>query len=150
MAKKNFGIPEYVLSQIRTRDADCVYCRKTMIYPFAREKQRNCATIEHLNFDGPFHWSDGLQAVLHRQKHKCQHRGCASKKLFAKTEKLKTRREARHNNSFDRSGVNCQERTPKKLLEKKLRIALTVALQINRADARNATGTGYEELSIAA
>lgn len=62
MPKNKFGIPENVLSQIRSRDKDCVYCRKTMIYPFARKVQRDCATIEHLNFDGPFYWSYGLHA----------------------------------------------------------------------------------------
>ena len=45
-------------------------------------------------------------------------------------------------------GVNCQERTRKKLLET-LRITLAEALEMNRADARNAAGKGYEELSIA-
>lgn len=45
-------------------------------------------------------------------------------------------------------GVNCQERTREKLLES-LRITLTEALQMNRADARNAAGKGYEELNIA-
>ena len=45
-------------------------------------------------------------------------------------------------------GVNCQERTRSKLLET-LRITLAEALEMNRADARNAAGKGYEELSIA-
>lgn len=45
-------------------------------------------------------------------------------------------------------GVNCQERTRKKLLES-LRTTLTEALEMNRADARDAAGKGYEELSIA-
>jgi hypothetical protein len=62
MAKNKFGIPENVLSQMRSRDKDCVYCRKIMIYPFARKEQRDCATIEHLNFDGPFYWRERLQA----------------------------------------------------------------------------------------
>src|SRR5262245_29258362 len=62
IAKNSFGIPENVLSQIRSRDKDCVYCGKTMIYPYARTEQRDCATIEHLNFDGPFCWWDGLHA----------------------------------------------------------------------------------------
>ena len=45
-------------------------------------------------------------------------------------------------------GVNCQERTRKKLLDT-LRITLAEALAMNRTDARNAAGKGYEELSIA-
>ncbi len=45
-------------------------------------------------------------------------------------------------------GVNCQEHTRKKLLET-LRVTLAEALKMNRADARNAAGKGYEELSIA-
>jgi len=45
-------------------------------------------------------------------------------------------------------GVNCQERTRDELLES-LRIILGEALEMNRADARNAAGKGYEELTIA-
>ncbi len=45
-------------------------------------------------------------------------------------------------------GVNCQERAREKLL-KSLRITLAEALEMNRADARDAAGKGYEELSIA-
>ena len=45
-------------------------------------------------------------------------------------------------------GVNCQERTRDELLET-LRITLIEALEMNSTDARDAAGTGYEELSIA-
>ncbi len=45
-------------------------------------------------------------------------------------------------------GVNCQERTRDELL-KTLRVTLTEALEMNRADARDAAGKGYEELNIA-
>jgi predicted RNase H-like HicB family nuclease len=45
-------------------------------------------------------------------------------------------------------GVNCQERTRDELL-KSLRIALGEALEMNRADAKEAAGIGYEELTIA-
>jgi len=45
-------------------------------------------------------------------------------------------------------GVNCQERTRDELLES-LRIALGEALEMNRADAKEAAGKGYEELTIA-
>jgi predicted RNase H-like HicB family nuclease len=44
-------------------------------------------------------------------------------------------------------GVNCQERTRDELLES-LRITLGEALEMNRADAREAAGKGYEELNI--
>lgn len=45
-------------------------------------------------------------------------------------------------------GVNCQEPTRDELLES-LRETLIEALELNRADAREAAGTGYEELNIA-
>jgi predicted RNase H-like HicB family nuclease len=45
-------------------------------------------------------------------------------------------------------GVNCQERTRDELLES-LRLTLSEALEMNRADARKAAGKGYEELTIA-
>jgi hypothetical protein len=61
MGKNKFGIPEGVLARIRSRDNDCVYCRKRMIYPYVANCSRDCATIEHLNFEGPFYWKDGLQ-----------------------------------------------------------------------------------------
>ena len=45
-------------------------------------------------------------------------------------------------------GVNRQERTRDELL-KTLRVTLDGALEMNRTDARDAAGKGYEELSIA-
>ena len=45
-------------------------------------------------------------------------------------------------------GVNCQEHTRDELLES-LRIVLGEALEMNRADARDAAGKGFEEFSIA-
>lgn len=45
-------------------------------------------------------------------------------------------------------GVNCQERTREELRES-LRITLTEAIELNRAEARNAAGQEFEELSIA-
>jgi len=45
-------------------------------------------------------------------------------------------------------GVNCQESTREELL-KTLRVTLAEALEMNRTDARDAAGKGYEELSIA-
>jgi predicted RNase H-like HicB family nuclease len=45
-------------------------------------------------------------------------------------------------------GVNCQESTRDELVES-LRVTLAEALEMNRTDAREAAGKGYEELSIA-
>ena len=61
MAKKNFGIPDGVLSEIMERDKKCVYCHKAMIYPYIRENAKDSATIEHLSPEPPFHWSDEMQ-----------------------------------------------------------------------------------------
>ena len=46
------------------------------------------------------------------------------------------------------SGVNCQERTREELLET-LRITLEEALELNRREARDAAGDGFEEIPIA-
>ena len=56
MAKNKFGIPQDVLSRIRLRDSACVYCGKKLIYPYVAKNCADCATIEHLNLDGPFYW----------------------------------------------------------------------------------------------
>jgi len=45
-------------------------------------------------------------------------------------------------------GVNCQESTKESLLES-LKITLREALKLNRGDAINAAGEGFEELDIA-
>jgi predicted RNase H-like HicB family nuclease len=45
-------------------------------------------------------------------------------------------------------GVNCQEATRDELLES-LRVTLREALELNRRDARDAAGDGYEEEPIA-
>ncbi|TVS09669.1 MAG: type II toxin-antitoxin system HicB family antitoxin [Gammaproteobacteria bacterium] len=45
-------------------------------------------------------------------------------------------------------GVNCQEATREALLES-LHVTLREALEPNRADARDAAGSGYQELHIA-
>lgn len=45
-------------------------------------------------------------------------------------------------------GVNCQEETREELLET-LRVTLREALALNRSDAIDAAGDGYEELEIA-
>lgn len=45
-------------------------------------------------------------------------------------------------------GVNCQESSREQLL-KSLRETLAEAIELNRADALEAVGNGFEELSIA-
>lgn len=45
-------------------------------------------------------------------------------------------------------GVNCQERTRDQLVAS-LRASLVEALEMNRADAKQAAGEGYEEVRIA-
>jgi predicted RNase H-like HicB family nuclease len=45
-------------------------------------------------------------------------------------------------------GVNCQERTREELVES-LQVALREALQMNRTDARQAAGQGFQEVKIA-
>jgi len=56
-----YGIPDEIEQKIKKRDKRCAYCHKIMIYPFVSKKQGDCATIEHLNFNGPFYWKDGLK-----------------------------------------------------------------------------------------
>lgn len=45
-------------------------------------------------------------------------------------------------------GVNCQEASRDELLDT-LRVTLAEAIEFNRAEARSAAGSGFEELSIA-
>ena len=45
-------------------------------------------------------------------------------------------------------GVNCQERTKEELLET-LKVTLREALELNRCDALEAAGEGFEETPIA-
>ena len=45
-------------------------------------------------------------------------------------------------------GVNCQEQTREEL-EETLRATLAEALELNRRDALDAAGSGYEEMPIA-
>lgn len=45
-------------------------------------------------------------------------------------------------------GVNCQEDTREELLES-LRVTLAEAIELNRAEARDAAGEGYEEFAVA-
>lgn len=45
-------------------------------------------------------------------------------------------------------GVNCQEATREELIDS-LRVTLAEAIEMNREEARDAAGHGYEELPIA-
>jgi predicted RNase H-like HicB family nuclease len=45
-------------------------------------------------------------------------------------------------------GVNCQERTREELVDT-LKVTLAEAIDFNRAEARDAAGSGFEELEIA-
>lgn len=45
-------------------------------------------------------------------------------------------------------GVNCQERTREELVDT-LKVTLAEAIDFNRAEARSAAGSGFEELEIA-
>ena len=56
-----YGIPEEDEKEIRARDKTCVYCHKKMQKPQKGVSRCDWATIEHLNFDGPFYRKDGLQ-----------------------------------------------------------------------------------------
>jgi hypothetical protein len=60
-----FGISREDEEELRARDKTCVYCRKVM-KTFAEIKVTkgrlaDQASIEHLNFDGPFYTRDGLR-----------------------------------------------------------------------------------------
>jgi hypothetical protein len=59
-----FGISREDEEALRARDKACVYCRKAMkAYGETHngKDRTDLATIEHLNFDGPFYVSDGLR-----------------------------------------------------------------------------------------
>jgi len=59
-----FGITRVDEEELRARDKTCVYCRKAMqAYAETHDwhDRAALATIEHLNFDGPFYVSDGLR-----------------------------------------------------------------------------------------
>lgn len=47
--RTKYGIPQTQLDEIVIRDTVCVYCRKTMIYPYDITNRADSATIEHLN-----------------------------------------------------------------------------------------------------
>lgn len=56
-----FGIPQEVERRLRQKFTLCAYCRREMQkYAGVRGCPSDKATIEHLNRNGPFYWSDGL------------------------------------------------------------------------------------------
>jgi hypothetical protein len=58
-----FKIPADIERAIRARDKVCVYCKgKMKQYPHTKGCPKDKATIEHLNYDPPFYWDDGLKA----------------------------------------------------------------------------------------
>ena len=57
-----FGIPTDVLTAITKRDTRCSYCQKHLLYPYEPLNRNDSATIEHLSYDGPFYWKEGLIA----------------------------------------------------------------------------------------
>src|SRR5262245_30310038 len=57
-----FGIPQEVECRLRRKFKVCAYCRRAMQeYAGVMGCPSDKATIEHLNRNGPFYWSDGLQ-----------------------------------------------------------------------------------------
>lgn len=59
--RNKFGIPEDVMLEITNRDKNCAYCSKSLIYPYDPANRNDSATIEHLDFDGPFYWGENLK-----------------------------------------------------------------------------------------
>ena len=47
--KAKWGIPQNELDEIVLRDKKCVYCRKSMIYPWDKNNRNDSAEIEHFN-----------------------------------------------------------------------------------------------------
>src|SRR5262245_48351039 len=58
----SFGIPEEVECRLRQKFKVCAYCRHEMQeYAGVLGCSQYEATIEHLNRNGPFDWSEGLR-----------------------------------------------------------------------------------------
>lgn len=61
----SFGISPQDEEELRARDKTCVYCRKVMKthaeIKAAKGERADEATVEHLNFNGPFYVRDGLR-----------------------------------------------------------------------------------------
>ncbi len=58
--KSKYGIPKNELESIIGNHKNCAYCSKIMIFPYDVNNRKESATIEHLNWEGPFYWSDNL------------------------------------------------------------------------------------------
>jgi hypothetical protein len=58
--KSKYGIPKLELESLINVHRKCAYCSTTMIFPYDTNNRRESATIEHLNWEGPFYWSDNL------------------------------------------------------------------------------------------
>jgi hypothetical protein len=57
-----FGIPRDVETRLRQRFKTCAYCRQPMQeHAGVRGCPKDKVTIEHMNWDGPFYWADGLK-----------------------------------------------------------------------------------------
>ena len=57
-----FGIPQEVERRVRQRFMICAYCRRPMQeHAGIKGCPSDKSTIEHLNWEGPFFWADGLQ-----------------------------------------------------------------------------------------
>lgn len=63
MGSNKFKIPAEVLERIRERDRVCAYCGRGMVFPFERGRYWECATIEHLNREGPFYWKENEKGL---------------------------------------------------------------------------------------
>jgi 5-methylcytosine-specific restriction endonuclease McrA len=61
MIRNQFRIPKDVILRLRARDKKCVYCGKRMLLRFDVSRRRDCASIEHLNCNGPFYWDEDGQ-----------------------------------------------------------------------------------------
>jgi hypothetical protein len=55
----SYRIPSDIENAIRTRDVQCVYCRKAMFLPTPSKSRAGWATIEHLDHLPPFAYRVG-------------------------------------------------------------------------------------------
>ena len=56
-----YNIPNKDLKSLYSSFNNCAYCSKKLIFPYDKENRKDSATIEHLNFEGPFYWDNGLK-----------------------------------------------------------------------------------------
>jgi len=55
-----YNIPKDKLYNLYSSFNNYAYCSKGLIHPYDRNNRKDSATIEHLNYEGPFLWEDGL------------------------------------------------------------------------------------------